>query len=187
MAYNPNVPQANDKLRNSQNDLLLNFQAIDTAFNFNHVDLEIAGAGKHKLLTMPRQTFPQTVTGTDLLLYTGLNADTGLSEIYLKRSTFLNDGIPTTAAAAVLVDGWTYLPSGVRIQWGQVSADAGISPVTVTISGPTYTANDTYTIQITPQSGNGGNFYATQVNGTQFTLTTDIVASTVYAFMTIGV
>lgn len=184
--YNPNIPMPNDKIRNSQNDLLLNFQALDTAFNFNHVDLEIAGAGKHKLLTMPRQTFPQTVTGTDLLFYVGLNPDTALSELYFKRSTFISDGVPITAGVVAGTTGWTYLPSGALITWGQITANAGTSPFTVTVSGPGYVAAGSYTIQITAQSGDGGSFYATQTNGTQFDLTTDIVAATVFAYMTIG-
>ena len=102
MAYNPNIPQPSDKLRTSQPQLLQNFQAINIGFNFNHIDLNSADAGKHKLLTMPRQDFPQAITGTDLLLYVGLNPDTALSEIYLKRSSDVGNGTAITAGASNL-------------------------------------------------------------------------------------
>jgi len=82
----------------------------------NHVELNLADAGKHKWLTMPRQTFPQPAPGlTELLVYVGLEPNTNLSQLYLKRDTDgAADGVPMTARGS----GYTYLPSGLLVKWG---------------------------------------------------------------------
>lgn len=174
MPYSNNIPQPNDRLRNSQNDLLNNFQAIGTGFAFNHVDLNLADAGKHNLLTMPRQAFPQPAVnnlGTDLLMYVGENATTTLSELYLKRlSDAANPGIPFTAKVVTVggLAGWSYIPSGMLIQWGNV---AGVAGAASTITLPkAYTANNTFTIMLTlDPNGNPNSFTHSTVTRTDTT------------------
>lgn len=181
--WNPNIPQAGNKLRNSQLDLLNNNQAIDAGFDFNHVNLDLAGAGKHKLLTMPRQTLPQPAVnnlGDDLLMYVAQDVSasgTNLSEVYLKRDTDLaTTGTPFTAKVTTSngASGWSYLPSGLFIQWGSVSSTGpGHTNATLTYprtfggGGNTYTIvycadwngqNATPLVQLTGQSATGATF-----------------------------
>lgn len=202
--WNQNIPQAGDKLRNSQLDLLNNNLAINAGFDFNHVNLNLAGAGKHKLLTMPRQAFPQPAInnlGNDLLMYVGLEPRTGLSQLYLKRNTDMaNEGIPTTAKLVPTgqVKGWTYLPSGVLIQWGEAQclANAFVTIDLVAVGGISYPAGTgigNYVVTVTPKSS-GTNVFTvqTQKNSEQsFTITPQNISGGLgntlqFTWMTIG-
>jgi hypothetical protein len=185
MPWNPNIPQANDKLSNSQLQLLNNFQAIDTGFSFNHVNLNLADAGKHNLLTMPQQTFPQSVTGSDLLFYVGLEPVTALSQLYLKRSTDAGNGIPLTAGNTDNATfGWAYLPFGAIIKWG-VFSFSGAVPVAITMQGPAYTSSTSYSVTVS----SGFTFFtytALNNNGTQFLFESSIAGVESYRFIAIG-
>lgn len=66
MSYHPNIPQANDDPSVSQNDILENFQKINSDFNVNHIPYT-AGAnnGFHTKVQFP----------------TGLNADPGATGV----------------------------------------------------------------------------------------------------------
>lgn len=138
MPYNANIPQPTNRLRNSQNDLLQNFMAIDTGFSLNHMGLnEAAGvAGKHKLLTMPVQSpAPGLPSGTDLQLYTATSLSS--TQIFLQRSsTPTLPNVPknnyswtgaqlTGAVDAEATKGYTYLPSGLLMQWDNVGGTVG--------------------------------------------------------------
>jgi len=179
MPYNANIPQAGNKLRNSQLDLLNNFQAIDAGFSFNHVDLNLADAGKHKLLTMPRQTLPQPAVnnlGTDLLMYVAEDVSaggTGLSELYLKRDTDLaTTGTPFTAKVTMAggASGWTYLPSGLLVVWGRTATVAipGIGSVLnipFTFNGKAFAGPDTFSVVISVRRVSNNNITFAYITG----------------------
>lgn len=188
MPYNPNIPQAADKLRVSQPQILQNFQGINTGFNLNHIDLNLADAGKHKLLTMPRQTFPQVVAGTDLLMYVGLNPDTALSELYLKRSTDVGNGTALTAGASNLASyGWATIPSGAKVKWGSFSV-AGNVLSTQTMQGPAFTNINSYSVSVSIDSTTTvASMAINNLNTTQFRFLSDVAAVTVYRYLAIGI
>lgn len=145
MPYSPNIPQAGDKLRNSQLDILNNFTAIGSGFALNHVDLNLANAGQHTHLTMPVQSAQPAVAASTLEVYDFLSPDTGFNELYVSKNaadvqsgkTLLN--VPMTASvlqgagASFGNAGWTYLPSGVLIQWG-VATSTGPGHTTATVN-----------------------------------------------------
>ena len=187
MPYNPQIPQPADKLRVSQNDILNNFQAIGTGFALNHVDLNLADAGKHKLLTMPRQTFPQVVAGNDLLFYVGLDPNTGLSELYLKRSTDVGNGLSTTAKGTNLASyGWSALPSGIYIKWGSFSV-AGNVLSTQTMQGPAFTNINSYSVSVSINSvATVASVAVHNLNTTQFQFLSNVAAVTTYRYLAIG-
>jgi hypothetical protein len=55
LSFNPNVPQPNDDLSDSQGDLLLNFQTANTSFGRDHFAFSdlTANNGKHNQVTTP--------------------------------------------------------------------------------------------------------------------------------------
>jgi len=187
MPYNPNIPMPSNKLRVSQNDILLNFQSIGTGFALNHVDLSLSGAGKHKLLTMPRQTFPQVVAGTDLLMYTGLNADTTLSEIYVKRSTDAGNGVAITAGATDNATfGWSTLPSGAKLKWGTFSFTGAVLQ-TVVMSGPAFTAIGSYSVTVSIDSATTTCTYlANNLTTNSFQFFSNVPAASTYRYIALG-
>lgn len=192
MPYNSNVPQANNKLRNSQLDLLNNFQAINTGFNFNHIDLNLADAGKHKWLTMPRQTLPQPAPGlTELLIYVGPSTLTTTSELYIKRITDgVNTGVPMTARGSTGNHYWSYLPSGAICKWGSFSF-SGVSFQTINMVGPAFTAagaNPSYGLTVSGNTNVTVASYITKLTGTNsFQFFSNYATASQYSYVAIGV
>jgi len=129
MALNINIPQANQTLSITQPLILNNFNAINTAFAVDHVNFNDAGAGKHNKITFPVQVLPIVIAVGDLALYSLLNATTTKNELNVYKANnagYVN--VPFTAsilsnsAPVAGGSGWSYLPSGLIIQWGTVSA-----------------------------------------------------------------
>lgn len=147
MAYNQNIPQPADQLKNSQPQILGNFQEINTALNVNHVGFNVADEGKHKFLQMPRQGGSPTTAGTDLGLFALIGANSGVSELNFRRQA---DGEVIPFTEGLLANpGWTILPSGLLVKWG-----SGVLPA----SGGSVT-NLAWTVPI-QQAGNIRDFTA---------------------------
>lgn len=148
MAYNANIPQATDLLSQSQNDILANFTAIAALVAVNHVQFNDADQGKHKWITFPQQgaTPPGGAgfTGSELGLYNAVSTVTTKNELYVNKTNQATVvQIPMTASIlstnsnpGLNVSGWTYLPSGILMKWGQGSANGNTAftfPVAATI------------------------------------------------------
>lgn len=108
MAYNANIPKATDQLSTSQADILGNFQFLNT----------IASG----IFDAPVQIAAPAIAAGDTGLYTLLNAGTGRNEMYIIDS--VGATYPITAARKT-PNGWTQLPSGLLMVWGQVNTVAG--------------------------------------------------------------
>lgn len=128
MAYQQNKPQANDKLKNSQADLLGNFQALKTLIDINHETFGSADEGKHKFVTFPPQSSDPGVLGSDFYLYS--KTVSGATNMYLQKS----NGTPTNLTGYLLsaTKGYYMLPSGFLVKFGQLTATG-----TTTVNFPT--------------------------------------------------
>ena len=131
MAFNPNIPQASDKLSQSQVDILANFQAIAPLFD----------QGILEVVDLPVQAvMPTPATPGDILLYNFLNPTTTKNEGYVHKYAgagsaeipFTASTLSTNATPGPFSNGYTLLPSGIQLRWGQGSGTGG---VTVTLSG----------------------------------------------------
>ncbi len=146
MAYNASIPQPSDRLKDSQPELLANFQEISTFVNVNHAPFGDPNEGKHIYVEMVPQTGspPIVFPAGENALYSFLNPTTSQNEIYVnKTQQAAVVQIPLTASILSVTnfpgnqtDGWSYLPSGLIIKWGtgQGTGDASWSfPVGATI------------------------------------------------------
>lgn len=148
MAYNQNIPQATDLLSQSQGDIQSNFQAIKTLVDINHVTFGAADQGKHKWVTLPVQgATPPAGAGFlagELGLYNASYTVTNQSELFINKTNQATVvQVPTTASIlstnsnpGLNVAGWTYLPSGIIMKWGNGTANgntAFVFPVAATI------------------------------------------------------
>lgn len=138
------IPQATDQPSNSQPDILDNFASLQTFLDVNHVDFASADYGKHMWVTLPSQANqPPTganFTATEVGLYNSVYAVTGQQELFINKDVagpFVFN-IPATASIlstnaspALGAQGWTYLPSGLIMKWGQVVYAFG-APSTIT-------------------------------------------------------
>lgn len=123
MAYQPNIPLATDRLKDSQADIQGNFQELNTYLNVNHTAIDgTADQGKHKFVTMPIQGAAPGTLANELAMYTKLSAFTGQNEVFIQRSDS-GPEIQVTGATSIgslnSQDGVGYLPlgNGYMIKW----------------------------------------------------------------------
>lgn len=146
-SYNPNIPQPNDILADSQGDLLQNFQSLDTYFGINHVQFSVTpNTGKHTYVEMINKTDPVGAalqgtfftknSGTSSDVYYKPDAGANVYQITAVKdanfSTFGNQvayGSPPVGFTQE--GGWTFLPGNVLLQWGYY----GNSPANLGSSG----------------------------------------------------
>ena len=162
MSYNANIPQPNNLLSQSQDDILNNFQAIQTLVGINHVNFGGADQGKHKWVTFPSQgAIPPAGSGFlagELGLYNAVNATTTQQELYVNKTNQATVvQVPMTAstlssnsAPASNSGFWTYLPSGLVLIGGNGGPNSGLTTVTITV-GPALT--QILTVLICPYGG----------------------------------
>lgn len=137
MAYNENIPQPTDALNQSQPQLLANFQAIDTMLNVNHVDFDSPSGdqGKHKWVSFPVQGSSPATLATEVALFSRLSSITSANELCFRKSS--NGAVYEFTAADQAASGWTRLPSGILLKWGNSATIPGAQtinfPVAVTI------------------------------------------------------
>ena len=150
MAYQANIPQPNNLLSQSQDDILNNFQAIQTLIGINHVNFGAADQGKHKWLSLPEQaaTPPagSAFGATELGLYNAVYGFTAKDELYINKTNqttvvqvpMTASILSTNSAPAAGAQGWSYLPSGLIIKWGNMNG-TGSTVVDISGIGPAYT------------------------------------------------
>ena len=125
MAYNNNIPQPTNQIKNSQSDLLGNFAAL-SPFGNGFADFTI-------------KTSTPSIATFDTGLYTQ-SLQVGIlaanNEMYIQKQTFGNtiqSQIPMTAsilsntAAIAGLSGWTYLPSGLLLKWGKLTITTALT------------------------------------------------------------
>lgn len=144
MALNINIPQANQTLAITQPLILNNFNAINTAFAVDHVNFNDPGQGKHNKITFPVQAVVPVFAAGDLGLFSFLNATTTKNELNVYKANnagYVN--VPFTASilsnSAPIQNGsgWSYLPSGLIIQWGTVSVGITLNnTITLAVNFP---------------------------------------------------
>lgn len=143
-SYNPSIPQSTDLLSNSQLSLLNNFGAIQTLVDVDHVDFANVAGGQHNKVTFFNQVgglpvfSPLGVVG----MYSAADATSGQNELYINKTNAsgivqvaVTESILGTTAAPTgfTSQGWTMLPSGIKLSWGVVTG-LGNSTTSVSLS-----------------------------------------------------
>lgn len=166
-SYNDLIPQATDLLSNSQLSLLNNFGAIKTLIDVDHVDFSNAAGGQHNKVSLVVQSPAPTFAAGQVGLYSFLSPVTAKNELYVNKTN--NSGIvqiPSTASvlgtsnptpgASGNATGWTMLPSGIKLVWGNFLGSGAVQ--TITIAGAQQFGTTILSVQLTvidPATGFG--------------------------------
>lgn len=121
MAYNANIPQATNQISVSQGQILDNFQFLNT----------IASG----IFVAPVQTSAPVIAAGSVSLYNLNYVPTSRNELFFTDQSGVS--YPISAALSSGVSGWTYLPSGMKIVWGQDTIAGGSSTKTTLFSSVT--------------------------------------------------
>lgn len=173
MTYDPEVPQPDDDMSDSQADLLTNNQDLATVFAVNHVALDDASAdkGKHKYVTYVQQSDDPETAANEYAVYS--KDDGGDTELFARPE---NNG----TAFQLTRDGSLYLGiipfAAVNFSIGPITLQNafGVQSVTQPGSAGRYRVN--FTAAATALL-NGSNDYLWSVSG--FANSTDPVIAQV--------
>lgn len=146
--YNGNIPQATDIPAQSQSQILTNFGSIQAIIDVNHADFGMATAGQHNYVQMPVQASAPAVNVGDVGLYNLLSG--GNNQMFLRKSD--GTSVPITKGN-LATPGYSYLPSGILVQWALVTVAGGSNPQTVTY--PLAYTTAVYNVQITMYASSG--------------------------------
>lgn len=133
-----NVPLPGQSLVATRDLINQNWTTIDTAFQVDHVEYTSANPvqGKHNKVSFPLQSAVPGVVATEAMLYNHLDTFSSLNQLFVRRPNGGSD-IPMTAAA-LTIPGWSYLPSGLILQWGQSTITSNITtPIPLPKTFPT--------------------------------------------------
>ncbi len=138
------IPTAGQTLLVTRQPIYDNFVTINDAFKVNHIEYGLAGAGKHKFVTLPYQSVAPTTGAAEMALYSSAGI------LYLRpqnNGTAINIGGTGTTTV-----NYTILPNGLLLKWGSFLSTSGSNPKTYVIPstgafGPLYT--NLYNVQLT--------------------------------------
>lgn len=134
MSYNPAIPGPNDILAQSQAQIQTNFSQADSIFDINHItfdDATVAERGKHRKVDLKRIPAPGSVA-TEAVLYQKLS--NGSSQIFMQRDGNATEIQLTGANPTAAATGCTFLPGGLKMNWGKVTVPVANGSVTATFN-----------------------------------------------------
>ena len=163
--YTVNIPAGSDIISISQPTLQTNCNGVNAWTLVDHFEFANAHAGMHKWLQFPTPLatalpttgngFFPTVVADKINLFTFLNATTGKNELYIQSSTPTQDPTPITASLK-MTTGWSYLPSGMIIQWGTATTNGSVGNTGTGIPFAMIFPHMCFSVQLTP-TNNGNN------------------------------
>ena len=128
--YDPNIPQPNDRPSRSQNDILTNFQQLNSIFAENHVtfnDATVANRGKHNFCSFPEQSSLPGTAANELALFSQVVS--GVLGLYVRKESggaaypIFTSNNPVTPSISP-PNFVSYLPGGLILQGTQVTLAA---------------------------------------------------------------
>lgn len=143
MTFDPSIPLATDKLKQSQQDLLTNFTQLNAQFGIDHTAFEVAGSngdGYHKQITFKTTTAPGAQVDPQSVLHT----KTGTGGVYTNYSLpfFRNQSgdLPVLPDLKASGTDYGFQIGNMIINFGTGSILQGTSSLNVTWSIPFTTA-----------------------------------------------
>ena len=141
MAYNAGIPNATDRISDSQAPIKANFTAIDTMLKVNHVEFDAASGkqGKHNFVSLPEQVANPATVADEVSLFSkdsAYNVGTTVLSYKNEAGSVYEVGAPGTS--------WAVLPSGLIMKWGTntfvlVTRDQSFVIPSTGTAGPAFT------------------------------------------------
>lgn len=197
MTFQANIPQSTDLISISQNDILQNFQALNTSWDVNHEGFNDPDAGKHTFVEMPNQASDPAGAATEMTLFSKLAS--GNSEIHYKRDSSANsfqlsgpiDPGNSTDVNTQTTNYATFLPGGLVYQFGYKDNPTDSGPDGNRIPFHTSFPSQVLSIQLTAVRGTNTERSMYVLNGSvslsQFRITTSSNSFNRVYYVAIGI
>jgi len=168
-----NVPVAGQTLLGSRDLIANNFTVIDAAFTINHIAYNLPDNGKHKFLQLPEQAAAPATAANEAGLYAKVGATSAVTELFFRRESSGTEIAFTESLPAL--NGWTRLPSGLYMEWGNSVTAASVKTVTLVKITTLYTVqvstvfpgDDNYFVHLVSNAFAGNTFgvYSQKLSG----------------------
>ena len=154
MSYNSTIPKATDIISQSQSDIQGNFAAL-APFGNGYADFTVQSTNA-PIVSTDTGLFTKSYTATgsavannEMFIQTQVNGGASQKIFPMTASTLSN------TAVSVNLAGWSYLPSGLLIKWGNKDISSSNTNVYVDVDsisgGPAFT--QIFNVQVTPYFG----------------------------------
>jgi len=156
--YQPNIPQASNLISISQNDILENFQQLNTAWNVDHSAFNLASQGQHTKVTLTAPIANPNKATPIASLYTKAAPTTILSDLYYQNNSTSNDVVQLTGGG-ITSAAWCYFngATGALITGYNVTSTSRTALGSYTINFTRSFSSTNYAAIISPNmAGNGG-------------------------------
>lgn len=152
MAYDNNVPLANQTVSSTQQPIHDNYAEIDTFVNVNHVGFNVVDQGKHKWITLPVQGVTP-IPGAGEINLTGLtSAFTGATELCIVRS---DSSVIEMTSSNQAATGWAFTSSGLLMKWGTGTVSGVATSIVYPAAGNIPTFSAVFNVMITVEYPSG--------------------------------
>ena len=153
MSFDANVPASGQSLGSSRQPIKTNMAVLRSSFATNHVDPNNANPGKHNLSAYLLQAnSPATIAG-EMAAYS--RTANGEPQLYYQRqnkAASANDDIQATRldkGATASLNGFSFLPGGILLQWGQATFAGAALSVAVTFPTAFSSNPEVFNVQAT--------------------------------------
>lgn len=126
ITYNISIPLISQSFAQTQPLINQNFTGINTWTKEDHEQFSSSDAGKHTKVTLITQSPAPTFTGTERGIWNAVGSTSSEQEIFIKKTT--NSAAVDIAMTESSIsnaagddNGYTYLPSGLILQWTTLS------------------------------------------------------------------
>ena len=145
--YN-DTPLATDARNATQPLIRENFNSVVTAWDVNHVAITHGtDYGKHNFITLPEQGASPATLANEGALFTRQGVPSGVTELCFRRES--SGVVSEMTSGSLAAIGWSRLPSGLLIKWGNGTATAGLYTYTFPVGATIPAFTTIYSIQIT--------------------------------------
>jgi len=185
-------PNSGQSLGQTRDQMRTNTDLLKQSLAINHVDLGLADVGKHKFVVMPVQAAAPTTAASEASTYS--KTVSARSQIFFIRDNVagtecaLTAGDTSNVNFSAVNNGWTFLPGGLLLQYGQVVSPSSGGTVTfpIAFSALPYSITTGF---LRSSSGSAHSFWmssTTPPTATQFVYFTDTTSATLMYWTAIG-
>lgn len=176
------LPFPPQSMNSTERGMRENFNSIDAAFQVNHFGYDVLNTGLHSKVDFPETIAVPDITALTMALFTRKSADGKTAEMAISKKPVATTLTVNFTEALRYGIGWTYLPSGILIQWGFGGTQ---TDGTAEVAFPKEFSAVPYNVEVT--GANSGvnprtEFYLPNVTGTPTTKKFNVLASKLRGF-----
>lgn len=187
--YIPSIPAADHNPSTDQPDMLINATSIASIVAVDLYGFGVNNGGYHQKSTYIVQgsdPIPSNTDGAQGIVYA--RTSNSIAEIYLTRYGSATPVQMTRGPISAVTSGYSFLPGGILIQWGQIDFSSATKSVTFPVAFTSTPFSLTFGVDTTTPSSNGTISYGTgTLSSTGFTARQMTNGSLTGKYIAIGV